>query len=190
MGIESFGLKVARFLGVLSVFVGTSASANECYQSSISSPSPFMGNDDEIFKLSDGSIWQVKYEYEYLYEYYPTVVICPSRNKLIIKGKSLNVVPVRTGRSGQASAPSNALTVVYRVSGCDYFVADGRAGLYILEWYGGYDPREGDKLVGYERGYGFKNVTYLANGREGRIYVDDYLLSSASAAEKIHEKCS
>jgi len=34
---------------------------------------------------------EVKYEYEYLYEYYPDVIICPLRGKLVIKGKTLNV---------------------------------------------------------------------------------------------------
>lgn len=63
-------------------------SAQECYQSSILSPSPFMGNNGEIFKLADGSLWEVKYEYEYLYEYYPDVIICPSQDKLIINGKN------------------------------------------------------------------------------------------------------
>jgi hypothetical protein len=50
-----------------------------------------MGNNGEIFKLDDGSMWEVKYEYEYLYEYYPSVIVCPSRGKLIINGKSLNI---------------------------------------------------------------------------------------------------
>jgi len=50
-----------------------------------------MGNNGEIFKLADGSLWEVKYEYEYLYEYYPSVVICPSRGRLIVGEKSLNV---------------------------------------------------------------------------------------------------
>jgi len=50
-----------------------------------------MGNNEEIFKLADGSLWEVKYEYEYLYEYYPLVVICPDQGKLIIGEKSLNV---------------------------------------------------------------------------------------------------
>lgn len=50
-----------------------------------------MGNNGEIFKLDDDSIWEVKYEYEYLYEYYPRVIVCPSRGKLIIDGKSLNI---------------------------------------------------------------------------------------------------
>lgn len=81
---------------LLVLFCGISAtarpaSAEDCYSSSIISPSPFMGNNDEVFKLADGSIWQVKYEYEYLYEYFPSVVICPSRGKLIVGKKSLNV---------------------------------------------------------------------------------------------------
>jgi hypothetical protein len=62
-----------------------------CYESSISSPTPFMGNNDEVFRLVDGSVWEVKYEYEYLYEYYPTVVACPSSGRMIVGGKSLNV---------------------------------------------------------------------------------------------------
>ena len=60
-----------------------------CYESSIRSPTPFMGNNEEIFKLADGSLWEVKHEYEYLYEYYPDVVICPNKGKLIIKDKTL-----------------------------------------------------------------------------------------------------
>ena len=76
--------------GCLFLMAG-SAVAQECYESSILSPTPFMGNNGEIFKLSDGSLWEVKYEYEYLYEYYPNVVICPSRGKLAIKNKVLNV---------------------------------------------------------------------------------------------------
>ena len=65
--------------------------AGECFESSIVSPTPFMGNNEEIFNLLDGSVWEVKYEYEYLYEYYPSVIVCPGRRKLIINEKSLNV---------------------------------------------------------------------------------------------------
>ena len=53
-----------------------------------------MGNDGEIFKLADGSLWEVKYEYEYMYEYSPDVIICPDKGKLIIKDKKLNVEKV------------------------------------------------------------------------------------------------
>lgn len=73
--------------------------AQKCYESTILSPSPFMGNDAEIFKLADGSIWEVKYEYEYLYEYYPKVIICPSQRKLGINGKMLDVELIKAGKS-------------------------------------------------------------------------------------------
>ena len=73
--------------------------AAECYESSVVSPTPFLGNDGEIFKLADGSVWEVKYEYEYLYEYYPTVLACPSRGKIFIDGDSLSVNRISTGRA-------------------------------------------------------------------------------------------
>jgi hypothetical protein len=57
-------------------------SSGGCYDSSITKPVPFMGNNGEVFILSDRSIWEVKYEYEYMYEYYPSVAICPSKNLL------------------------------------------------------------------------------------------------------------
>lgn len=69
----------------------SSVFAQECYRSSILSPTPFMGNNGEIFKLADGSIWEVQHAYEYLYEYYPTVTVCPNRGLLLIGRKSLNV---------------------------------------------------------------------------------------------------
>jgi hypothetical protein len=53
-----------------------------------------MGNNDELFKLSDGSFWQVKYAYEYLYAYYPSVVICSATSILIIKNKKINVISI------------------------------------------------------------------------------------------------
>ena len=81
-------------VGLLLAIMTNGVLAQSCYNSSIMSPTPFMGNDSEIFKLADGSIWEVKYEYEYMYEYYPDVVICPSRGKLLIKGKSLNIAQV------------------------------------------------------------------------------------------------
>jgi hypothetical protein len=67
-----------------------------------------MGNNDEVFKLSDGSVWQVKYEYEYMYEYSPEVIICPRRGELIIVKKSLNVEQIAAGRARQAPRPAAA----------------------------------------------------------------------------------
>src|ERR1035437_6176173 len=85
------------------------AMAQSCYPSSIVSPSPFMGNNEEIFKLADGSLWEVKYEYEYMYEYSPSVIICPSRGKLIVGKKSLNVQLVSGAQKG-ASSPKGRST--------------------------------------------------------------------------------
>ena len=73
--------------------------ADDCYEASILDPTPFMGNNGEIFKLDDGSFWEVKYEYEYLYEYYPSVIICPSRGQLIIDQISLDVELVASPKS-------------------------------------------------------------------------------------------
>ncbi|MBI2260794.1 MAG: hypothetical protein HYU62_03930 [Caulobacterales bacterium] len=72
-------------------FASAPSQAQSCYESVVRSPSPFLGNHDEIFRLQDGTIWQVQHEYEYLYEYYPSVVICPARGALVINGKRLAV---------------------------------------------------------------------------------------------------
>ena len=74
-----------------------------CYEATIQKPTPFMGNNGEVFILSDGSVWEVKYEYEYMYEYYPSVVICPDKNLLLIKGKKLNVQNISGGSTGGGS---------------------------------------------------------------------------------------
>lgn len=76
------------------------AFAQSCYETTVQKPSPFMGNNGEIIKLGDGSVWEVKYAYEYLYEYYPTVVICPGKGKLMIKDKSIDVQAVASRSSG------------------------------------------------------------------------------------------
>lgn len=86
-----FSMQVFRVLLLGSLICFQTARAEECYQSSIVSPTPFMGNDGEIFKLLDGSAWEVKHEYEYMYEYYPTVLVCPGRGKIVVKKKTLNV---------------------------------------------------------------------------------------------------
>ena len=101
-------LRTTKFLMLVSIaLASTLASAQNCYQSTVLSPSPFMGNNGEIFKLSDGSVWEVKYEYEYMYEYSPSVTICPSRGKLIVGKKSLNVQSI-SGSSKRQSPPSSA----------------------------------------------------------------------------------
>lgn len=179
----------------LSLVYSSRAAAQSCYSSSIMSPSPFLGNNGEIFKLSDGSIWEVKYEYEYMYEYFPRVTACPSSGKLIIGKKSLNVVlisPGQTARSPKTTPrPTGQITVVASKSGCrGYFLADGPQGYYLLEWFGGHTPSVGDTIIGNLGSFGFADVFYPNKSSEGRVWVDDYLLSRSRATEKYADKCN
>ena len=83
-----------------------------------------------------------------------------------------------------------AVVVLYQ-SGChSYFIADGPKGYYLLEWYGGYDPSKGDIIVGDISSYGFTDVYYPKQDREGRVYVDDYMLSKDRVLEKYSERCN
>ena len=99
-----------------------SATSSRCFETTIMSPTPFMGNNAEIFKLADGSRWEVKYEYEYLYEYYPSVVVCPSRGTLAIRGKTLNVQQLSTERPSlptpsRPALPSSADVIESQIDG-------------------------------------------------------------------------
>jgi len=81
--------------------------APTCYEATILSPQPFLGNHGEVARLSDGSLWEIQFEYEYLYEYYPTVVVCPANGRLHVRGKSLNVSQISPGRSSGGAAISS-----------------------------------------------------------------------------------
>lgn len=92
-----------------------------------------------------------------------------------------------------ASVPAAAMeqaVVVAKFGTCDYFIADGSRGLFVLEWYGGYEPDEGDTIVGDIASYGFKDVYYPNNGTTGRLWVEDYLESKTSAMEEIIQHCN
>jgi len=73
------------------------------------SPTPFMGNNGEIFKLADGTIWEVKYEYEYMYEYYPTVTVCPDKGFMIVGDTKLDVVQVSNTSSNSNTSSSDLI---------------------------------------------------------------------------------
>jgi hypothetical protein len=89
----------------------TSASGQECYTSMIMTPSPFMGNHGEVFKLQDGSVWEIVNEYEYMYEYYPSVTICPSRGILVLDDKRLSVSFVAKPASLEISGVSSKWSI-------------------------------------------------------------------------------
>lgn len=88
-----------------------------------------------------------------------------------------------------STAHADNAIVVKRFGSCDYFIADGPRGLYVLEWYGGYDPQEGDRISGDIASYGFKDVYYPDLRRTGRVYVEDFLASVESALEEIRDHC-
>ena len=72
------------------------STSKECYKTAIREPSPFLGNGGEIIILDDGTIWkEVSYQYLYLYEYYPSVIVCPSTGKMILGKYVFHIIPVR-----------------------------------------------------------------------------------------------
>ena len=96
-------MKIKNFIKPISLigFLFLSNMSFACYDATIQKPTPFMGNNGEIFVLSDGSVWEVKYEY--MYEYYPSVVICPDKNLLLIEGETLTVQNISGGSTGGGS---------------------------------------------------------------------------------------
>ena len=56
-----------------------------------------MGNHGEVLRLSDGSLWQVQYEYLYLYEYSAEAIVCPGQALLIIAGKRIPAAALHSG---------------------------------------------------------------------------------------------
>ena len=49
----------------------------------IGAQAPFLGNHGEIFTLANGTTSDVQFEYEYLYEHHPSVIICSQQGFLI-----------------------------------------------------------------------------------------------------------
>lgn len=73
----------------------TETQPTPCYKTSIQEPIPFNGNGGELIMLADGSIWkEVTYQYLYLYEYYPEVVICPAEGRMVLKSHVFQLVPL------------------------------------------------------------------------------------------------
>jgi len=82
-------------LTMITLALCTEALGQTCRQAMIQEPTPFMGNGDEIIQLDDGSYWkQVGYQYLYLYEYYPSVTICPRSGVLLLDDHEFTVVAV------------------------------------------------------------------------------------------------
>lgn len=133
-----------------------------CYESSITSPQPFMGNNGEIFKLADGSIWEINYEYEYLYEYYPNVVACPEKYYIILNGKKLNATPL----SGAGS--STGVTVIEsKIDG----ESEGFEGDTIFKLMNGQIWQQTDGKYKYKYKF-MPKVTILSKGNTGKMSIE------------------
>lgn len=130
-------LKVVLLLFI--AVISTNTVAENCYTSTIKSPTPFMGNDGEIIKLDNGSLFEIKYSYEYMYEYYPSVLICPSSGKLLFKDKKIDIRSLTGGgneqqRGGESleSTISNQFTGLNQ--GNIYKLANGQIWEQIEAW--------------------------------------------------------
>ena len=93
MGLKKVLLSLMVLFAMAEFVTAEMIDIEDCYESSIISPYPFMGNDGEVFKLADGTIWKVSQERTnlFMYEYYPKVLICPSNGQLMVGGKTLFV---------------------------------------------------------------------------------------------------
>ena len=78
--------------------------------------------------------------------------------------------------------------VVHNQSGCSSrYVVETSRGHAILEWFGGNDPMEGNKVAGDFESYGMKTIYNVTNNSEARVWVEDYMLSKSSLIEKMRE---
>ena len=153
-------VEMRKFLFILISFFSSSAYA--CYESSIMSPQPFMGNDGEIFKLADGSVWEVNYEYEYLYEYYPNITACPEKYFIILNGKKLNATPLSgTGSSGGGSV------IESKIDG----ESEGFEGDTIFKLMNGQIWQQIDGKYKYKYKY-MPRVTIISNGSSGKMSIE------------------
>ena len=92
-----------KLIFVTILILTNSVFAQDCYKSTIKSPAPFLGNHGEIAKLADGSIWEIRFQYEYMYAYYPNVIACPSRGMLIVKDKKLSARAIKNSGTTNTS---------------------------------------------------------------------------------------
>ena len=80
--------------------------------------------------------------------------------------------------------------VFKKVSGCDYFIINAPTGYVVAEWYGGYDPSRGERVVGAFQNYGMVTFFYGPSNEDGEVWLEDWGLSRDNALEILSEKCS
>lgn len=138
LGVEVRSLLIG-LISLVAVAFHSTAFAQLCYETTVQSPRPFLGNTGEIVRLGDGSLWEVKYAYEYLYENQPSVLMCPRNGKLMVRGRAIDVLFISSGAS--AGNPGQAViesTVVSKFEGLNagniYTLANGQVWEQIEPW--------------------------------------------------------
>lgn len=73
----------------------------------------------------------------------------------------------------------------YKCKKRDYIVIETNLGYVYAQQYGGSFSR-GDEVIGDLNSYGFKDV--LIQSSNGRLWIDDYMMSKSRATEKCFGK--
>mgnify|MGYP001573189037 CR=1 FL=1 len=109
----------------------------------------------------------------------PSAPVAPVNN-------TTNTLPLYAPKLDSYEDMDKGYVAYYRI-GCDYFIVEYGYSYALMEWFGGRDPSEGDKIVGNFNGFGFEDI--YTEGKKTRVYIDDYLLSKSRATEKYFDKC-
>lgn len=83
----------------------------------------------------------------------------------------------------------DAIVALYNPQCRDYFIAQSRTGYAFIQWFGGYEPKQGDIISGDFTSFGLKSVKYPGQSESEKIVVRDYALSRIEALEQYLEKC-
>lgn len=87
-------MKAIWMLAFLGLFAAQVANSQRCYEALIVMPTPFNGNGDEIILLDDGTAWELtSYDYLYLYEYNPSITVCPRSGRMLLDDQEFSMVP-------------------------------------------------------------------------------------------------
>ncbi len=87
------------------------------------------------------------------------------------------------------SFAEEAMVALYNTQCRDYFIAQSKTGYIFIQWYGGYEPKQGDVISGEFNSSGLKSVTYPGFSESEKIVVLDYALSKNEVLDQYIAKC-
>lgn len=188
--------KVLSLLGLATItFNVNAATTSDCYKSSINVPTPFLGNTDELLELSDGSTWKVGIgEYNYLYQYYPSVTACPTAQTITLNVSNKDKV-IKAKRTTNPVTAAVTPSTVSSIATCDNSTIKGD---YIMQWQGvdGEKSITGTVSVYFDgstdkSGFGkFSLGGYASNYRPEKLPYPEIFDSSDSSYSVIDGMCN